>query len=133
MPDVAVICNYCDSAAELVTGAIVYPRRPDLADKPIYRCEPCDAWVGCHPGTTTPLGRLADAALRKAKMDAHAAFDPLWKRKAAQEGWSKGKARGKGYAWLAKQLGIPPGECHIGMMDVAMCHRVVEVCGGGRA
>jgi hypothetical protein len=73
---------------------------------------------------------LADAELRAAKSAAHAAFDPLWKSKAAREGISKSKARGKGYRWLAEQLGIDAKDCHIGMMDAPTCRRVVRVCNG---
>src|SRR5580698_695736 len=85
-----------------------------------YLCRHCDAYVGCHPGTEMPLGRLADADLRLAKRKAHAAFDPLWK--------SGMISRGKCYGWLANQLGIQKIECHIGMFDIDTCCRVVEVC-----
>lgn len=115
-----VTCDYCGKAAEFVTGREVYPHRPDLFGKKLYRCLPCNAVVGCHEGTETPLGRLANPELRKAKMEAHAFFDPIWK--------GKSKKRGSAYAWLSDQLGIAKNECHIGMFDVAMCNRVVEVC-----
>lgn len=121
-------CDYCGSRSERVTGATIYPHRADLAAKIIYRCQPCGAWVGCHPGTDTPLGRLANAELRRAKSAAHAAFDPLWKAKIKREKVRKGKARGLGYQWLAEQLGIEAADCHIGMFDVATCQRVVEIC-----
>lgn len=123
-------CPYCTKPSERVTGKVMYPHRPDLASKIFYRCQPCGAWVGCHPGTETPLGRLADAELRQAKSAAHAAFDPLWKRKAERDGIGKGKARGKGYKWLAQQLGIDPADCHIGMFDAPTCRRVVRICNG---
>jgi hypothetical protein len=117
---VSVICDYCGKDAPLVTGKTIYPNRPDLYAKKFYQCKPCDAMVGCHPGTTKALGRLADANLRKAKMAAHAAFDPIWK--------SGKKKRGSAYAWLSDQLGINQHDCHIGMFDVVMCQRVVDVC-----
>lgn len=125
---VAPVCDYCYAMSELVTGADIYPHRPDLKDKRHYRCEPCGAWVGCHPGTLNPLGRLANAELRAAKQRAHAAFDPLWKAKIIKEGISQGEARGKAYLWLAAELGIPKDDCHIGMFDLVTCQRVVEVC-----
>lgn len=125
-------CPYCRCTAEKVTGQVVYPRRRDLWDKIICRCELCDAWVGCHPGTDVPLGRLADADLRTAKQRAHAAFDPLWKKKMERDQCGKGAARRAGYTWLAEQLGIRREDCHIGMMDVALCERVVEVCQDAR-
>lgn len=122
------LCPYCDREALLVPGRAVYPKRPQFWAKPVWWCKPCDAWVGCHPGTERPLGRLANAELRLAKQEAHAAFDPLWKRKMEREGISKTKARGAGYKWLSEQLGIDRRRCHIGHMDVAACRRVVELC-----
>lgn len=116
-----VTCDYCGKPADKVTGADVYPTRPDLAHKTIYRCLPCKAHVGCHPGTDKPLGRLANEELRRAKMAAHAAFDPRWKGKPKGE-------RGAAYAWLAGALGISQDDCHIGMFDVATCKRVVTLC-----
>ena len=93
----------------------------------IYLCRPCHAWVGVHKGTSKALGRLANKELREAKKAAHATFDPLWKRKMKQ-GYKKHVARGKGYKWLSQQLSIDPKDCHIGMFDVDMCEKVVEIC-----
>lgn len=117
---IGLLCPYCASKPELVGGDVVYPHRHDLYAKWFYLCRPCDAYVGCHPGTTKPLGRLANAELRKAKNAAHAAFDPLWK-----DGKRKRK---EAYAWLATQIGVAGKNCHIGMFDVETCRRVVEVC-----
>ena len=114
------ICPYCDTESELVTGREIYPHRTDLYRLSFYRCAKCGAYEGCHPGTTTPLGRLANAELRKARMEAHAAFDPLWK---------SGKMnRRQAYAWLAGRLGIDFEDCHMGMFDVAMCKSVTHLC-----
>lgn len=77
-------CPYCRQPAKLVTGAAMYPHRPDLIHKWFYRCFPCDAHVGCHPGTRNPLGRLANFELRTAKIAAHAAFDPIWRNGAGR-------------------------------------------------
>ena len=85
------------------------------------RCKPCNAYVGCYPDGR-PLGRLANAELRRAKMAAHAAFDPVWK--------SGRMARSEAYSWLSKQLGIRPEDTHIGMFDVEMCNQVVETVKG---
>lgn len=119
-------CPYCARPAVLMQDSSPLYRGRDYG--PVWICRPCNAWVGCHRGTTTPLGRLADAELRRAKMAAHAAFDPLWQAKMRRDKVSKKRARGAGYAWLAQQLGIPREECHIGMMDAALCRRVVDVC-----
>lgn len=120
-------CDYCGGQTELVGARVIYPHRNDI-DGWFWRCRPCGAYVGCHPGTINALGRLANAELRAAKVRAHAAFDPLWRVKMRRDGCSKSAARAAGYAWLAEQLGIDPKLCHIGMFDVAMCRRVEEVC-----
>lgn len=58
--------------------------------------------------------------LAKARMAAHAAFDPLWR--------SGRQSRSAAYKWLARQIGIPPEYCHMQMLTEASCWRVVEVC-----
>ena len=119
-----VICHYCDKPAALVTGSAIYPHRPDLFALKFWRCDPCDAHVGCHAAGkgqgdgTQPLGRLANAELRRAKSRAHAAFDPLWK--------SRQMNRRDAYYWLSRQLGISFANCHIGMFDVEQCKAVVR-------
>ncbi len=115
-----VTCDYCQRNAVLVSGNVIYPYRPDLFHKWFYRCEPCGAYVGCHPGSAQALGRLANAELRAAKMAAHAAFDPLWR--------NGGMSRSSAYAWLSRELGVAPQNCHIGMFDVDACRAVVAVC-----
>lgn len=122
-----VICDYCNNQAQLIGGNIIYPHRPDLHRLRFWHCEPCNAYVGCHKGTTRPLGRLANAELRQAKQEAHAAFDPLWKFHTFKDGYQT-MTRTMAYKWLAEQLEIEVTVCHIGMMDVEMCRRVVEVC-----
>lgn len=113
-------CPYCEQFSELVTGDVIYPHRPDLFHKKFYLCRADDAYVGTHPGTEVPLGGLANAALRKAKTQAHAAFDPLWK--------DGSRTRKEAYAMLAKALGIEKKYCHIGMFDITLCKRTVDLC-----
>lgn len=113
-------CPYCNIPAHLKNGIFVYPHRPDLFKKFFYVCFWCKAHVGCHPDTKKPLGRLANAELRRLKQAAHAAFDPLWR-----EGDMK---REQAYKWLAGELKIERKDCHIGMMDEETCKKVVEVC-----
>lgn len=128
MAEVApVICPYCASPARLVDSAEIYGGRSyGMA----WWCKPCDAYVGTHRNSKrhAPLGRLANAELRRLKMKAHAAFDPLWQGKMRRDGCSKAEARTAGYAWLADRLGIAHKDCHIGMFDEALCLRVIEIC-----
>lgn len=131
------LCPYCGAWSERVGGDVIYPHRPDLYEKTFYLCRPCWAYVGCHPGTDKPLGRLADAELRKWKSRVHAEFDPIWQarweRKAAEDPkYKKAMARGGRYKALADLLGIPREDCHIGMFDVDTCKRAVEICESGQ-
>lgn len=117
----APICDYCGKPATLRRSSAFLYRGRDYG--PVWYCPCVPAWVGCHKGTEEPLGRLADAELRKAKQAAHRAFDPFWlaikPRKAA---------RVNAYAWLARALCLSRENCHIGMFDVATCKRVVLLC-----
>ena len=115
-----VICDYCGNEVRLVDGKELYPHRPDLANVYAWKCDPCEASVGCHKNSKdfAPLGRLANKNLKEKNMAAHAAFDPLWKG-----GFMKRK---EAYAWLASELGIDFKDCHIGMFNEEMCDRVIE-------
>jgi len=118
-------CPYCEGEVKLVGGDVIYPHRPDLFEKRFWHCAPCQAYVGCHGNTDEPLGRLANAELRKAKMAAHRAFDPLWREFPKEE--RKGKRKGA-YKWLAKALEIAPEDCHIGMFSLERCREVIALC-----
>lgn len=111
----SVKCPYCGKTAELVDSIEIYGRSYGM----VYLCRKCDAYVGCHPGTDKPLGRLANRELRMWKMRAHSAFDLLWK--------CRHMRRQQAYAWLAEKLDIPTEQCHIGMFDVDMCQKVIDV------
>ena len=116
-----VYCPYCGKRAEFVDSAEVYHGR---SYGMIYLCRPCDAYVGCHGNGKgdSPKGRLANAELRRWKIAAHDAFDPLWKF-----GPFRGR-RNAAYAWLAEQMGLPKEKTHIGMFDVAECQQVIQIC-----
>lgn len=58
--------------------------------------------------------------LARARIAAHAAFDPLWQ--------SGAMSRRAAYDWLAIQLHLPVSACHMVLMDVDMCRRVVAIC-----
>jgi hypothetical protein len=118
----------CGTRAALKTGRDVYPHRPDLFELNFYVC-PIDGYrVGCHKGTSAPLGMPATPATQKARRAAHAAFDELWERKIVKDDISRGAARKAAYTWLASELGIDVKDCHIGMMDKATAERVAKIC-----
>src|ERR1035437_9220224 len=99
MSDVPPTCPYCGKLSKKVTGRTIYPHRPDLDGLAFWRCDPCDAHVGCNPRTGQPLGRLANKELRWAKMATHAIFDPIW-----EDGRM---TRSEAYDWLSIVLCIP--------------------------
>lgn len=119
MENKAIDCAICGGVASAVlsSAAALYPKRPDLHHLKCYIC-PCGASVGCHKDTDRPLGNTADAATKRARNRAHAAFDPIWRN-----GWKK---RSQAYAWLAKLLEIPKAQCHIGLFNVEQCDQVVQ-------
>ena len=113
-PMPTVFCPYCNRPACFTTWSGKWP---------VWECKPCDARVGCHRGTPSPLGTLANAELRAARNAAHRAFDPLWKK----GGPFHRAGRGVAYAWLAGGLGLRVAECHIAMFDLETCERVVKM------
>jgi len=121
------VCVECGRLAERVKGDRIYPHRADLHRKSFYRCE-CGAYVGCHPFTRIALGKPAGPATRAARNEAHRSFDALWRRKMDRDGCDQTQARNAAYAWLAEQMGLEPGCCHIGWMTADEARRVVEVC-----
>lgn len=127
MNKAAVLCIECGAAATLVDGAAIYPHRPDLHAKRFWLCA-CGAYCGCHGGTDKALGSPAGPETRRARGEARAAFDPLWRAKQRRAGLPKSRARDLGYKWLAEQLGMTRAECHIAMMSAADARRVVEIC-----
>jgi len=110
-----VVCQYCGKNANLVGGDYIYPHRKDLFNKNFWQCANGheESFVGCHPNSSTPLGCLANAELRRAKKETHAVFDFIWREKYS--------SRGAAYRWLAGALNIPVKDCHMGMFSVEQC------------
>jgi len=99
----------CGGTVELRDGKAVGYRAPYHA-KPIWLCLACGARVGCHPGSTAPLGTPASRELRALRVEAHALFDPIWE--------SGRVTRHVAYAWLAHLMGEWDVEgVHISQLD----------------
>lgn len=117
----APTCMHCNATAALTTGREIYPHMPWLHGKYIWKCPTpgCGSYVGCHPGTATPLGKPANKVTRHARMALHnERFDPIW-RKA-----KKGKrriARTGAYRILAKRMGLSKDEAHISLFTIEQC------------
>jgi hypothetical protein len=117
---IGVLCHYCGEKATQVRGATLYPFHYSLRDHIFWRCEACDAHVGCHQGTARPLGTLANNSVRRLRAQAHRHFDSLRK--------SKGRTRSEAYAWLAAKMELPLEACHMALMDYDMCAQVIDIC-----
>lgn len=117
-------CPYCGAEVELKEAQFIYPNNWKSKNwGKMWVCSnypECDSYVGCHKGTTIPLGRLANAKLRTLKKEAHKQFDPIWK--------SGLMSRGGAYRWLADMLRIDLKDCHIGMFDIGLCRKVIWLC-----
>lgn len=111
---------HCGLKAELVGGQEIYPHRKDLYSLIFYKCS-CGSYVGCHKGTTRPLGTPASYEVRKARSAAHRAFDPLWRN-----AYNSKMERARCYKMLAAYMDIASNDCHIGSFDVAQCDIVLD-------
>lgn len=125
-------CPYCGKLAVFLPSSEQLYRGHDFG--PVWICWTDDAWVGCHASSNLPKGSLANLPLRRARMNVHDIFDPIWlNAREAYPGVSgglgrlRGIARTRAYQWLAEQLGIPARDCHIGMFDLVTCRRAIEV------
>ena len=64
-------CRYCNGDVSIKDSSIIYQQSYGL----IHICDSCGAFVGCHKGTSNPLGTLANAELRELRKQAHSVFD----------------------------------------------------------
>ena len=118
------ICRYCGGVIRRVSASKIYgaaaAKRLGLEQEYIYQCQNCNARVGCHKGTTRPLGNVANETLRLKRMETHHVFDGFWRR--------RGMTRSQGYRWLAKRMGLPKGLTHIGGFEMEQCQKVIDLC-----
>jgi hypothetical protein len=136
-------CTHCGKLAKLVGGDMIYPHRPDLADRKFYLCFGCDSYVGCHAGEKNkPLGYPANPELRRARSLLHKErFDPVWMeawRDYVAEPTVEEKvrfsriARARTYAFLASRMGMTRQETHISMLDLEGCRAAWQILTGLR-
>ena len=119
------ICRYCGGVIRLVTAEQVYgmaaAKRLGLVGEHLYQCQNCNARVGCHKGTTRPLGDVANESLRLKRIETHHVFDAFWK--------SQHMRRGDAYRWLSQQMHLPAREAHIGGFEMDQWQQVIDMCG----
>lgn len=113
-------CPHCGEDVALVENSVIYNGKTYGKWPYIYRCAPCDAYVGLHPHTDIPLGTLAKKPLRKARIAAKAHFITMCRANK----WGRDTA----YAWLADAMGITAEECHFGMFDIDQAEQAGVSC-----
>lgn len=122
------ICRYCGGVIRLVPAERIYGEkaaiRLGLTGEKIYQCQNCNARVGCHKGTTRPLGNVANEALRLKRIETHQVFDAYWK--------SQHMTRTCAYKWLSQHMRLPAKQTHIGGFEMDQCQQVIEICGGDK-
>ena len=112
------ICRYCGSPVVYTSNAEIYGK--EYGTGKCYLCRNCRAFVGVYPGTDTPLGTLANEELREWRKEAHFWFDRIWKKP------TRITTRYNAYGYLAKKMGLPREETHIGMFEIEQCKKVIE-------
>jgi len=91
---------------------------------PFWGCETwattrCCGAVGAHPDGT-PLGVPAGQKTKQLRIQAHQAFDQLWK--------DQGMSRKQAYRWMQKKMGLSKDQAHIGNFDDKQCRELIELC-----
>ena len=121
--EIPTICRYCGGAVRLVSASKVYgpaAARLGIERQSFYQCQNCNARVGCHPGSTRPLGNLANEALRMKRMETHHVFDSFWKE--------RGMSRTQAYKWMAKKMRLSEELAHIGGFEIDRCQKLIKLC-----
>ena len=112
-------CPYCGGRTELRSADGIYRNNHDRTM--LYVCKnypTCDAYVRVIPGTTEPMGSLANGHLRAMRTEAHRYFNQLY---------TKGiMTRSEAYRWLSTVIGLPMAKAHIGDMGEYYCELVIQ-------
>lgn len=118
----AIYCPYCGAKATLHPSRYVYGDAA-IKDGFLYVCDrypKCDAYVGAHPRSHQPMGTLANGDLRNKRIQAHQAFDWLWK--------SGSMKKWQAYKWMQGALALNERQAHIAMFSEYMCDRLIAAC-----
>lgn len=117
-----IYCPYCGAKATLHPSRYVYG---DAAKSNglVYVCDRfprCDAYVAAHQKSKLPMGTLANGDLRNKRIQAHRAFDRLWK--------SGRMKKWQAYKWMQGKLDLSAEQAHIAMFSDYMCDRLIAAC-----
>jgi len=79
----------------------------------------CKGTHGAHQKTGNPMGIPANAETKKARIQAHEAFDTLWK--------NGGMTRKEAYKWIQDALPLLKEEAHISRFDKETCEKLISL------
>lgn len=116
---VTIKCQYCGRTAVLRKASYVHKDASD--NEYLYVCSGypnCDAYVGVHAGTRLPKGTLADANLRRKRIETHQVFDAIWTNGIL----SKKDA----YRWMRDTFCLSTAQAHIGHFSHYLCDRLID-------
>lgn len=115
-------CPYCGAKATLRPSSAVYGDAAKT-DGYLYVCDrypKCDSYVGAHKRSKLPMGILANGDLRNKRIQAHKAFDWMWK--------SGLMTKWQAYKWMQGKLDLSDEQAHIAMFSEYMCDRLIAEC-----
>lgn len=122
MRKVQVRCPYCGAKATLRPASAVYGDGAKT-DAYLYVCDrypKCDAYVTAHQKSKLPMGTLANGDLRNKRIQAHKAFDWLWK--------SGLMTKRQAYKWMQAKLALSEDQAHIAKYSEYMCDVLIALC-----
>lgn len=111
-------CPYCGSHSILRSADGIYLDNPN--GTMLYVCKNyprCDAYVRTMPGSSIPLGTLANRELRAMRTEIHRYFTRF-----SREGHM---TKDDTYQWLQATLGSPMADAHVGNLAEYECRRVL--------
>lgn len=112
-------CPYCGSIATLRESRYVYG--DDNFGGHLYVCSKypvCNSYVSVNERTLQPMGPLANGDLRHMRIEAHRAFDRIWR--------SGIMTRSDAYRWMQARFGLKPSQAHISQFSTYLCQAIIN-------
>lgn len=108
-----VICGECGAPMQLSRGGY----------GPFWSCTRWPRCAGTHGAHSDgrPLGIPASAVTRRARIQAHAAFDQLWC------GTPRMMKRQAAYRWMQQAMQLSESDAHMGSFTVEQCDRLIRL------
>ncbi len=76
--------------------------------------------MSAHQKSKLPMGTLANGDLRNKRIQAHKAFDWLWKNNIMP--------KRQAYKWMQAKLGLREDQAHIAKFSEFMCDQLIAIC-----